>query len=135
MPHARKDEGAAAMEFAIVAPVVFLLIFVVIYAGVYFYYSAVADHVARAVARDAAIPSHGVYPSEGDEATLAHNIAGTLMPDPTSVTLVPTPSQSEGNELTVTVTYDVPGLATIGRLLPFLPASGAMTRSVTVRYE
>lgn len=130
-----KDEGATAVEFALVAPVVLLLIFVVVYAGLYFFYAAVADHIARVVAQDAALPSHGAYPSAADETAVARNAAGSLLPAPTSVNLAPTPSAAEGNELSVTVTYDIPGLATVGQLLPFLPRSGNLSRTVTVRYE
>lgn len=135
MKSLRKDDGATAVEFALVAPVLFIFIFVVIYAGMYYFYSAVADHVARAVARDASIPSHGIYPSEADEQALAHSTAGSLLPSPTSVGLSSTPRAAEGNELTVTVTYDIPGLSTVGRLLPFLPKTSTLTRTVTVRYE
>jgi Flp pilus assembly protein TadG len=135
MKRLRKDTGATAVEFALVAPVVFLLIFAVVFAGMYFFYAAVADHIAREVARDASIPSHGAYPTESDERTVASNSAGTLLPAPTTVDLTPTTTPGEGNELTVTVTYDVPGLAAVGQLLPFLPKSGQLTRTVTVRYE
>lgn len=135
MQRPRKDDGATAVEFALVAPIVFLLIFVVIYAGMYFFYAAVADHIAQVVARDAAVPSHGAYPSADDEDALARSKAGTLLPAPTSVDLTPTPSAAEGNELTVTVTYDIPGLSTVSQLLPFLPKSGTLSRAVTVRYE
>lgn len=135
MRRTRKDEGATAVEFAIVAPVVFVAIFAVVYAGIYFFYAAVADHIARVVAHDAVLPSHGVYPNVGDETALAKSTAGSLLPDPTSVSLSPTTTAAEGNELTVTVTYDIPGLATVKGLLPFLPASGHLTRTVTVRYE
>lgn len=135
MSRVRKDDGATAVEFALVAPVVFLLIFVVVYAGMYYFYAAVADHVARAVARDASIPNHGVYPSQSDETTVAQRAAGTLLPAPTTIGLSSTPRAAEGNELTVTVRYDIPGLSTVGQLLPFLPKSGTLTRSVTVRYE
>lgn len=135
MRRIRKDDGATAVEFAIVAPILFLTIFAVIYAGMYFFYAAVADHIARVVARDASIPSHGSYPSASDETALASNTAGTLLPAPTSISLTPTPTAAEGNELTVTVTYDIPGLTTIEGLLPFMPATGHLTRTVTVRYE
>ena len=130
-----KDDGATAVEFALVAPIVLALIFAVVYAGVYFFYAAAADHIARVVARDASIPSHGAYPTVGDERTVAENAAGSLLPSPTTVSLTPTPSAAEGNELTVTVTYDIPGLSAIGQLMTFLPAPGPLTRTVTVRYE
>ena len=135
MRRLRKDDGATALEFAIVAPIVLVLIFAVIYAGMYFFYAAVADHIARVVARDAAIPSHGVYPTTAEERAVAENAAGPLLPTPTNVALAPTPAAAEGNELTVTVSYDIPGLAAIGGLMPFLPKSGALARTVTVRYE
>jgi Flp pilus assembly protein TadG len=135
MRRPREDEGATALEFALVAPIVLVLVFAVIYAGMYFFYAAVADHVARVVAHDASIPNHHVYPSTDDERAVAEDAAGSLLPAPTSVALSPTPSAAEGNELTVTVTYDLPGLSAIGGLMPFLPTSGTLTRTVTVRYE
>lgn len=132
----RNDSGAAAVEFALVAPVVILLVFATLYGAVYYYYAAVAAHVARAVARDAAIPEHGVYPSTADEVTVADNASGTMMPNPTSVTVTPTPAVGEGNAVTVTVTYDLPALVRIGAVLPFLPhPDGVISRTVTVRYE
>ena len=130
------DSGATAVEFALVAPIVFLLIFGALYGAVYAYYSAVAAHVARAVARDAAIPEHGVYPSTADEVTVADHATGTMMPNPTSVSVTPTPAVGEGNAVTVTVTYELPALVQIGRVFPFAPQpSGVLSRTVTVRYE
>jgi Flp pilus assembly protein TadG len=132
----RNDAGAAAVEFALIAPVVILLVFGTLYGAIYCYYSAVATHVARAVARDAAIPDHGVYPSTADEVTVADDVTGTMMPSPTSVTVVPTPAVGEGNAVTVTVTYDLPALVRIGAVFPFLPQpDGVISRTVTVRYE
>jgi len=130
------DSGATAVEFALVAPIVILLVFGTLYGAVYAYYSAVAAHVARVVARDAAIPEHGVYPSTADELTVADNATGDMMPDPTSVSITPTPAVGEGNAVTVTITYDLPALVQIGRVFPFAPQpSGVVTRTVTVRYE
>lgn len=135
-PRQRDDSGATAVEFAIVGLVAFPLIFLAIYAGLYYFYAGLATHVARVVAHDASIPDHGQYPGLNDELTVAHNAAGKLLPDPTSVTLVPDPSPGEGNELTVTVTYDVPGISAVEGLLPFLSSSHShITRTVTVRYE
>src|SRR4051794_37986983 len=137
----RDDSGATAVEFAIVLPIAITFIGVALYAGMYFFYAATAGHVARIVARDASIPSHGVYPSTADELRVAHDAvthdgAEALLPDPTSIRLTPQPAVGEGNELTVTVTYQLPGLSTVGRILPFLPhPSGTLQRSVTVRYE
>jgi Flp pilus assembly protein TadG len=132
----RDDTGATAVEFARVALVAFTMMFVGVYAGVYYYYSAAASHIARVVARDASIPRHGSYPTSADETTVAEQAAGTFLPNPTSVTLSAIPRQGEGNELVVTITYQLPGLAAFGNALPFLPhGNGTMTRTVTVRYE
>jgi len=130
------DAGATAIEFALVAPVVILLVFTALYGAVYAYYSAVAAHVARAVSRDASIPDHGVYPSAANEVTVANNASGTMMPNATSVTVTPTPAVGEGNAVAVTVTYDLPALARIGAVLPFAPQPpSTISRTVTVRYE
>lgn len=132
----RNDVGATAIELALVLPVALTLIVVVLYLGMYFFYAATAEHVARAVGRDASIPSHHVYPSQSDEMTVAENAAWGLKMKPTAISLTPVPAVGEGNALTVTVTYRLPGLAKVGQLLPFLPhPSGELSRSVTVRYE
>lgn len=132
----RDDTGATAIELALVLPVAITLIFVALYVGMYYFYAASAEHVARVVGRDASIPTHHVYPSEADEQTVAENAAGYLRPHLTGVSLTPVPAVGEGNALTVTVSYTLPGLAKVGSLLPFLPhPSGDLSRSVTVRYE
>jgi Flp pilus assembly protein TadG len=132
----RSDAGATAIEFALVAPVVLLLIFAALYGAFYYFYVAAASHVARSVARDASIPEHRVYPSAADEMTVAKQAAGAMLPAPTSVSVVPVTTVHEGNAVTVTVTYDLPALMQVGRALPFLPRpGGVITRTVTVRYE
>ena len=129
------DSGATAVEFALVAPIVFMLIFAALYGGFYYYYVAAASHVARAVARDASIPDHRVYPSSAAEMAVAEQAAGDMLPAPTTVSVVPGSTVREGNTVTVTVTYDLPGMLQIGRLLPFMPDASVIRRTVTVRYE
>lgn len=132
----RDEHGATAVEFALVAPIVILLIFAALYGGFYYYYTAAAAHVARAAARDAAIPDHGHYPSAADEMVVAKQAAGRMLPAPTSLTVQPNPAVGEGNEVTVTVTYQLPALVQVGKVLPFLPhPDGVVTKTVTVRYE
>lgn len=130
------EEGATALEFAVILLIVVTTVFSAIYAATYYFYSAAASHVARAVARDASLPEGGGYPTVGDERRVADHAAGRLLPSPTSVALNPHPNAAEGNLLTVTVTYNVPGLRTMGALFPFLPhKDGKLTKTVTVRYE
>jgi Flp pilus assembly protein TadG len=136
MTRRSNESGATAVEFALVAPVVILLIFGALYGGFYYYYTAAAAHVARATARDASIPDHGRYPSAADEMAYAKQAAGRMLPNPTSVAVQAIPAVGEGNAVTVTVTYELPALVQVGKVLPFLPhPGGVITKTVTVRYE
>ncbi len=137
------DAGAAAVEFAIIVPLVMMVVFMTLYGGLYVFYAVVADYVARTAVRDASIPtaqSYSPYPSDSDVVTAAQNAAGSLLPAPTSVQVASNPATSppnEGDEVTVTVTYDLPAVADIAKVMWFLPAqpSSTVTRSAMARRE
>jgi Flp pilus assembly protein TadG len=135
----KKDEGATAVEFALILPVFVTTVFFAIYGGLYFYYGAMADHVARTVAREVSIPigqTGSAYP-DADPATVtadAKDAAGTLIPTPTTVTTSSLPSSStpdEGDMVTVTVTYKLPVLD----LLPGFGSADTITRSASERRQ
>jgi Flp pilus assembly protein TadG len=134
-----KDEGATAVEFALVFPVVAMVCFAALYGALFFFYSAVADHVARSVARHVSIPvgqSGSAYPdaTAGAIATNAKNAAGSLLPDPTSAVSTRTPSTGspkQGDFVTVTVTYKLPLFSS----LPGLSALDTITRSASARRQ
>jgi Flp pilus assembly protein TadG len=136
---ARRDEGATALEFALVFPVVAMVCFTALYGAMFFFYSAVADHVARSVARQVSIPvgqSGSPYP-DANAATVmadAKNAAGALIPDPTSAVATRTPSTGtpkQGDFVTVTVTYKIPLFSS----LPGLSSLETITRSASARRQ
>jgi hypothetical protein len=210
----RTDSGAAAVEFALVAPLVFLLIFGLLAFGLMQVWSAMAQHAAQKAARYAAIqcPFGGstgpvITPPEatagaqidatgsvvvdGDgtvhvlthtDATAAASAAAEVpepesfttdpanphrCPDPAPNPQLPYPSQADvakflvdhaykatghpkkvtldpaapgttpqtGDPVTVEVTYTVPGVSGLMRLIGFGENSGTVTRSATARRE
>jgi Flp pilus assembly protein TadG len=135
----RRDEGTTAVEFALVLPAIVTTVFFGLYGGLYFYYGAMADHVARSVAREVSIPigqTGSAYP-DADPATVtadAKSVAGNLMPSPTSVTTTSLPASGtpeEGDMVTVTVTYKLPGLSVI----PGFGSIDTITRSASERRQ
>jgi Flp pilus assembly protein TadG len=133
------------MEFALVVPVVLMFIAFALYGGFLLYYRAVADHVARQVARQVAIPvtsSGSSYPDQGSDGSAnlraaANKAAGGLLPDPTSVTVTSARSSvAPGDEVTVTVTYKPSGLRFITGVLWFLPETDdTVSRTASARRE
>lgn len=140
---ARRDEGATAVEFAIVLPVVLSVCFFALYGAMYFFYGALADHVARSLARQVSIPiaqTGSGYP-DGSQATLtadAQSDAGSLMPSPTTVTSTSAPatgSPQQGDLVTVTVTYKLPVLDQLASLIPGMSAIDTLSRSASERRQ
>lgn len=141
-PGAKHDEGATAIEFALVLPVLLAIVLFTLYGALYLYYAAVAEHVARAAVRDATLPTQGntSYPSDSDVYATAADTGSALLPSPTSVQVTEPPDASnpprEGDPVTVTVTYQLPAVAAVGRALWFLPSpTSTVTRSATGRRE
>jgi Flp pilus assembly protein TadG len=138
----RRDEGATAVEFAIVLPVVLSVMFFALYGAMYFFYGAIADHVARTVVRQVSIPISGNsnYPDQHSGMVTAdvEAAAGTLLPNPTNVTTSSQPSTgtpAEGDFVTVTVTYKLPLLDQLASVIPGLSAIDTMTRSASERRQ
>jgi Flp pilus assembly protein TadG len=139
----RRDSGATAVEFALILPVVISVLFFTLYGALFFYYSAVADHVARSVARQVSIPvgqTGTAYPdaTPGAVATDAKNTGGSLIPTPTGVTTVSAPASGtpeEGDLVTVSVTYHLPVLSQLSNLIPGLSGIDTLTRSATERRQ
>lgn len=135
----KKDEGATALEFALVFPVVAFVCFMALYGAMFFYYGAVADHVARSVARQVSIPvgqSGSAYPdaTAGTIATNAKKAAGGLLPNPTSATATRAPATGtpkQGDFVTVTVTYKLPLFSSI----PGFSSLDTITRSSSARRQ
>jgi Flp pilus assembly protein TadG len=137
----RDDSGATAVELALALPVFLAFVLFTLYAGLYLYYAAVAEHVARDAVRDAAIPMTGTsdYPPVSEVQDRATHVGGALIPTPTSVDIASDPAGAaprEGDEVTVTVTYDLPAVAAVANAMWFLPsAPTSVTRSASARRE
>ena len=136
---AKRDEGATALEFALVFPVVAMVCFMALYGALFFFYGAIADHVARSVARQVSIPvgqSGSAYPdaTAGTVVTDAKNAAGSLLPNPTSAVVTRSPSAGtpkQGDFVTVTVTYKIPLFSS----LPGFSSLETITRSSSARRQ
>ena len=63
-PRRRTENGAAALEFALVMPLLLLLVFALIQYGVYFWAYQGGSDAARMAARSAAV---GAYPKSCDD--------------------------------------------------------------------
>lgn len=139
--HWSRDDGATAVEFALVFPVLAAIVLMTIYGALYVFYAAVAEHVARVAVRDASLPVAGTstYPTPTDVAATAANTGGSLIPNPTSITIASNPANNpplEGDEVTVTVTYDLPAVAAVAKALWFIPAPPtSITRMASARRE
>jgi Flp pilus assembly protein TadG len=120
----RSERGAAAVEFALVMPILILLVFGIIQYGWYFYVAENASGAASNVTRRLAV---------GDcwSGTQARDYAQAQAPQVTSATASPsTPPADVGDTFTVTVQAN----ANVIDFLP-VPDGGVVTRTVTARLE
>ncbi len=92
------DRGAALVEFALILPLLILLVFGVIEFGRGYHTKTTLTHAAREGVRVAALES-------GDPASTVRAAAPNLDPGRIGVTVTPSPCVP-GQPVTVTVTYD-----------------------------
>jgi len=131
------------VEFALIFPVVVSVLFFTLYGALFFYYSAVADHVSRSVARQVSIPTGQTgtaYPdaNPGTVTADAQQVAGSLIPAPTDVSTATSPASGtpqEGDLVTVTVTYNLPVLSQLSSVIPGLSGIATISRSSTERRQ
>lgn len=94
----RADRGAALVEFALVLPLLILLVFGVIEFGRGYHTKTTLTHAAREGVRVAALDS-------GDPVSTVRNAAPVLDAESIVVEIAPSPC-TPGQPVTVTVTYD-----------------------------
>ena len=130
--HFRSERGQAAVEFALVAPLLFALLLGILQAGIAFHNYITVTDAARAAARKA-VTARVAGVTADDVTTAAQNAAGDLDPAKLGVALAdpsdPTFSQA-GSTLTVTVTYPYSI-----NVLGWSVASGNLTSRMTERLE
>jgi Flp pilus assembly protein TadG len=127
----RSQKGQAAVEFALVAPLLFALLLAIIQGGIAFHNYITVTDAARAAARKA-ITARISDVTPADIATAAKNAAGDLNAANVNVTVNPTnPSLAPGGS-TVTVTVTYPYSINV---LGWSVASGNLTSQMTERLE
>lgn len=116
----RRERGASAVEFAIIAPVVFLLFFAFFEFGIMLYDAAMIKMASREGAR-AGIVFANSRPTIDDIRNVVNNycvghlIPNTVIPNTTTVPADPT-TLSSGDHLTVTVAFSYPWLTPLNPL-------------------
>ena len=122
----REERGAAAVEFALVAMLLFTLLFGIIQFSIWFWAWQAGGHAAREAARYAAVKPKctSLIQQKGSDALGGGPVTGT----PT-VTVTPPASIKVGQDITVTVHFTTLDLG-------FFPGfTGVVDKSATSRIE
>jgi Flp pilus assembly protein TadG len=127
----KREDGAAAVEFALLLPLLMVLLFGIIEFGMILYFQGVVSAASREGAR------HGIVVSRPtDVKDWTETYSQSFLPSPGGTAAVTYGSSDPGTPLTVTVTYDysyivianlIPGLATDGKI--------TLTGTTTMYYE
>lgn len=129
------DRGAALIEFAIIMPVLFLLIFAVIEFGWAFFQNLDVRHAAREGGRLAAVDYRSTAGASGNtqrDQIIAETCARMDDEEAASVGFHRSGSADVGQEIVVTVELDL-GNGLTGFLAPFIPET--LTSQVSTRIE
>ncbi len=132
----KRQDGASAVEFAIVLPVLVLFLFGIIEFGIYLYNKQVVTNASREGARAGIVAQDPRWTSAEITDLVTRYSQNNLIfydatrPPPTveAVGCRPDPDWQRGDDLTVRVTYSYTYL-----FLPFMPAT--ITAATTMRYE
>ena len=125
----RNESGQALTEFALVLPLLALLLFGVIQFGILFNHYITVTDATRAGARKAAVSKDESDPAGVAEAT-ARGSAENLDQDEMGVSVSASPAWEHGADVTVSVTYPYQ-VSLVGLVV----ASGTLESSTTERIE
>lgn len=118
---AKRQEGASAVEFAIILPLLLILVFGIIEFSILFYDKAMITNASREGAREGIVFQPQYDPDTGEKilnhpldaqivATVAQYVQNHLISfdsgDVVTTTITRPPGDSPGDSLTVTVNYD-----------------------------
>lgn len=130
----RDEQGAAALEFGLIMPVLLLLVFGIIQYGLYFWAMQGGNDVARDAARQAAVGSNPVCATF--RSSLTSQLSGFSTGAPTITRVYddsdPAAGVQVGEQVTVRVSFQ-----SLNMHLPFIPMpnSGAVENTATARVE
>jgi Flp pilus assembly protein TadG len=128
-PDIRTEQGQTMTEFAIVLPVLVLLVFAVIQFGILFNNYVMLTDAARAGARKAAVSRTDSNPIGATE-TQVRNSASGLDQSQLKVSVSPSTPWAPASDVTVTATYPY-SISLLGLVV----ASGNLSSKVTERVE
>jgi len=123
----RDQQGQAATEFALVLPILALLLFGIIQLGIVFNHYVTVTDAVRAGARKAAVSRHQSDPV-GTATTAVRSSATNL--DQAQLGVAVNSTWQQGTDVTVTATYPFQV-----SLLGFVVTSGQLTSTTTERVE
>jgi Flp pilus assembly protein TadG len=123
----RSQEGQALVEFALVAPLLFLILFGIVQFGIAFMNSIALTDAVRTGARKAAVSRTAANPTQSTENAVL-GAANDL--DPSKVSINVTSTWQSGSNVTVDATYPYSI-----NLLGIVVASGNLHSSTTERVE
>jgi Flp pilus assembly protein TadG len=130
-PLKKKEDGQALVEFAILLPILLLLLLGILQFGVVFNNYIQVTSAAREGARKAAVSrSLGVAGATSAARTAAKNASPGLSLTDSQITVTPSNSMAQGSDVTVQVKYPY-AIDIIGKVV----ASGNLTSSTTMRVE
>lgn len=126
----RGDEGAAALEFALVVPVFLVFVGGMLALGLRMAYSGIAEHAAREGLRTATVKTTaGGYASQNDVQNKVDSVFSGLLNtvDPVTVAVNQAgPIKRQGDEVRVTVHYRIGAVSAAARIMPFGLGRGAL---------
>jgi Flp pilus assembly protein TadG len=128
---ARDERGQTMTEFALVLPILVLLLFAVIQFGIVFHNYITITDAARAGARKGAVALHSGAKSGASAATAAAKAsAENLDQSKLAVSVSASPGWTQGSDIKVTVSYPY-----ALKLLGVTVQSGTLSSSTTERIE
>lgn len=128
-----RDDGVAAVEFALVLPLLLLLVFGIINFGVVLSQQLALNHAVREAARAAVVESTG---KTLDITSEVQNNANTVALNTSAITVTePSPCSTTGygKDITVKATYDADYLVPMP--IPGFPSSITLTGDASFRCE
>jgi Flp pilus assembly protein TadG len=127
----KNEHGQAVVEFAVILPVLLLILFAILQFGVVFNNYIQVTAAAREGARKAAVSrSLGTAAAETAATSSAKSAAPGLTAGSVSVTFPNSPTFVQGSDVTVQVTYPY-AISIIGLVV----SSGNLSSSTTMRVE
>jgi Flp pilus assembly protein TadG len=125
------DQGQAVVEFAVILPVLLLILFAILQFGVVFNDYIQVTAAAREGARKAAVSrSLGTSSAETAATTAAKNAAPGLNQSNITVSFPNSPTFAQGSDVSVQVTYPY-SISIIGLVV----SSGNLSSTTTMRVE